>query len=109
VEGKENCRSLGFARDDKGEGSADLSSRYRGMDRAAAGYPRFSSPWVGRGPMIPPVGMTIPSQSEIFYAEALAGTTKLSSRPERSAVEGPAVSFPGTHTPSLTLISQAVC
>ena len=25
-----------FARDDKGEGSAHLSSRYRGMDRAAA-------------------------------------------------------------------------
>jgi len=36
VRGKENCRSLGFARDDKGEGSAHLSSRYRGMDRAIA-------------------------------------------------------------------------
>jgi hypothetical protein len=28
--GKENCRSLGFARDDKGEGSAHLISRYEG-------------------------------------------------------------------------------
>jgi hypothetical protein len=45
--GKENCRSLGCARDDKGGGSAHLSSRYRGMGRAA-GYPRFSSLWVGR-------------------------------------------------------------
>jgi hypothetical protein len=25
---KENCRSLGFARDDKGEGGAHLSSRF---------------------------------------------------------------------------------
>jgi hypothetical protein len=29
-----------------------------------------------------------------FVADALAGLTKLSSRPERSVVEGPAVSFP---------------
>jgi hypothetical protein len=35
-----------FARDDKGEGSAHLNSGYRGMDGAAAGYPRFSSPRV---------------------------------------------------------------
>jgi hypothetical protein len=28
--GKKNCRSLGFARDDKGEGSAHLDSSYRG-------------------------------------------------------------------------------
>jgi hypothetical protein len=56
--GKENCRSLGYARDDKGKGSDHLSSSYGGMDRAAADYPRFSSPWVGRRPMTPPVEMT---------------------------------------------------
>jgi hypothetical protein len=37
----------------KGEGGAHLSSRYRGMDRAAAGYLRFSSPSVGRRPIRP--------------------------------------------------------
>src|SRR5580658_5402579 len=31
---------------------------------------------------------------QLFLAEALAGTAELSSRPERSVVEGPAVSFP---------------
>jgi hypothetical protein len=45
-----------FARDDKGEGGAHLNSGYRGMDRAAAGYPRFSSPWVSLRLMTPPVG-----------------------------------------------------
>jgi hypothetical protein len=54
VWGNENCRSLGFARDDKGEGSAHLSSGCQRMERAA-GYPRFSSPWVGHRAMIPPV------------------------------------------------------
>jgi hypothetical protein len=39
--------------DDKGEGSAHLSSRYWGW--AAASDPRFSSPWVGPRPMTPPV------------------------------------------------------
>jgi hypothetical protein len=37
--------------------------------------------------------MTILLRDEVFLAEAFAGTTELSSRPERSAVEGPAV-FP---------------
>jgi len=32
---RENRRSLGYARDDKGEGSAHLNNYYRGMDRAA--------------------------------------------------------------------------
>jgi VWFA-related protein len=52
--GEENRRSLGFAptagrgrRDDKGEGSAHLSSRCRGMERAT-GYPRVSPPSVRR-------------------------------------------------------------
>jgi hypothetical protein len=36
VVGKEDCRSLGFARDDKGEGSVHLSSGYQGIDRAIA-------------------------------------------------------------------------
>jgi hypothetical protein len=31
---------------------------------------------------------------QVFLAEALAGTTELSSRPKRSSVEGPAVPFP---------------
>jgi hypothetical protein len=58
MRGEENCRSLGFARDDKGEGSPLLSSRYRGMmGRAAADYPRFSSPRVVPRPMTPPVGI----------------------------------------------------
>jgi hypothetical protein len=39
--------------DDKGEGSAHLGSRYRGMDRAAAAYLRFSSRGVGRRPITP--------------------------------------------------------
>jgi hypothetical protein len=39
-----------------------------------------------------PVGMTILLQGQVLLAEALAGTTELSSRPERSVVEGPAVS-----------------
>jgi hypothetical protein len=30
-----NRRSLGYARDDKGEGGAHLSRRYQGVDRAA--------------------------------------------------------------------------
>ena len=33
---KRTAESLGCARDDKGEGSDHLSSRYRGMERAAA-------------------------------------------------------------------------
>ena len=37
-------------RDDKGEGGAHLSSRYRGMDRAAAGYLRSSSLRWAAGP-----------------------------------------------------------
>jgi len=41
-----------FARDDKGEGSADLNSGCQGMERAA-GSPRFSSLWVGRRPITP--------------------------------------------------------
>jgi hypothetical protein len=40
-----------------------------------------------------PVGMTIPWRGQGSLAEALAGTPKLSSRPERSVVEGPAVSL----------------
>jgi hypothetical protein len=40
-----------------------------------------------------PVEMTILLQGQVFLAEALAGTTKLSSRTERSTVEGPAVSL----------------
>jgi hypothetical protein len=40
-----------------------------------------------------PVGMTSSITGQVFLAEALAGTTELSSRPERSVVEGPAVSF----------------
>ena len=38
-----------------------------------------------------PVGMTILLRGKVLRAEALAGKTELSSRPERSAVEGPAV------------------
>jgi hypothetical protein len=37
--------------------------------------------------------MTILLQGQVILAEALSGTTELSSRPERSVVEGPAVSF----------------
>jgi hypothetical protein len=66
--GKQNCRSLGLARDDKGEGSVHLSSRYEGMDSAAAGYPRFSFPLVGR-------------------------KARLALGLKRSVVEGPAVSL----------------
>jgi hypothetical protein len=39
--------------------------------------------------------MTILLQGQVILAEALSGTTELSSRPERSVVEGTAVSFPG--------------
>jgi hypothetical protein len=35
---------------------------------------------------------------QVFLAEALTGTTELSSRPERSEVEGPAVLSPFSHT-----------
>ena len=41
-----------------------------------------------------PVGMTILLHGQVLLTEALAGTAELSSRPERSAVEGPAVSLP---------------
>jgi hypothetical protein len=41
-----------------------------------------------------PVGMTILLLGQVFLAEALTGTSELSSRPERSGVEGPAVAFP---------------
>jgi hypothetical protein len=56
-------------------------------------------------PQVPPlrfaaVGMTILSWGQVFLAKALAGATQLSSRPERSVVEGPAVSFPSSHTRS---------
>jgi hypothetical protein len=51
--------------------------------------------------------MTILLQGQVFLGETLAGTAELSSRPERSVVEGPAVSFPGTHTPSKALIAVA--
>ncbi len=39
-----------------------------------------------------PVGMTVLLQGQVSFAEALDDTTKVSSRPERSVVEGPAVS-----------------
>jgi hypothetical protein len=55
----------------------------------------------GRGlemgkPQVPPlrfapVGTTILLRGQVLRAEVLAGTTELSSRPERSEVEGPAV------------------
>ena len=48
-----------------------------------------------------PVGMTILLRGQVFLAEALAVITELSSRPERSVVEGPAVLSAGTHTRSL--------
>ena len=38
--------------------------------------------------------MTILLHGQVLLTEALAGTAELSSRPERSAVEGPAVSLP---------------
>jgi hypothetical protein len=41
------------------------------------------------------------SQGQSIPAEAVAGTTELSSRPEQSVVEGPAVRFPGIHTSPL--------
>jgi len=98
--GPRNCRSLGFARDDKGEGGASNGERW--PDRR-----RFLSPcrtervfhhlgWADR-PMIPPVGMTIRFRCQNFGVKI-----NLSSRPERSEVEGPAVSFPSAsfHTPS---------
>jgi len=44
--------------------------------------------------------MTILLPGQVFPVEAPAGTTELSSRPERSVVEGPAVSFPGSHADS---------
>ena len=55
----------------------------------------------GRKQQVPPlryasVGMTILLQGQVLLAEALAGTAELSSRPKRSEVEGPAVSFPGS-------------
>jgi hypothetical protein len=58
------------SRDDKGEeGSAHLSSRYRGTGRAAAGYPLFSSHWVSRRPMTPPVEMTNPLGQRICHLD----------------------------------------
>ena len=41
-----------------------------------------------------PVGLTILLHGQVLLTEALAGTAELSSRPERSVVEGPAVSLP---------------
>ena len=38
--------------------------------------------------------MTILLHGQVLLTEALAGTAELSSRPERSVVEGPAVSLP---------------
>jgi hypothetical protein len=38
--------------------------------------------------------MTILWRGQVFLAEAFAGTTELSSRPERSVVEGTCGSFP---------------
>jgi len=60
---------------------------------------------LGKKPQVPPlrfapVGMTILLQGQAFPPKLL-GKTELSSRPERSAVEGPAVSFPSTQTPSV--------
>jgi hypothetical protein len=46
---------------------------------------RFSSPCVGRRPMIPPVGMTNLWRA-IFSAEIVAAKTELSSRPERTRI-----------------------
>jgi hypothetical protein len=44
--------------------------------------------------------MTILLHGQVLLTEALAGTAELSSRPERSVVEGPAVSL-AVLTPSL--------
>jgi hypothetical protein len=41
--------------------------------------------------------MTIYCGFKVFIVETLNGTTSLSSRPERSVVEGPAVSFDFHH------------
>ena len=46
-----------------------------------------------------PVGMTILLCPQEFSLETLDPATELSSRPERSAVEGPAVPSDGSHTP----------
>ncbi len=43
-------------------------------------------------------GMTILLRGHGFLGDDLAGTTELSSRPERSGVEGSAVSSLGSHT-----------
>jgi hypothetical protein len=42
--------------------------------------------------------MTILCVGQGFFAEALAGETELSSRPERSVAEGPAVLPLSTHS-----------
>jgi hypothetical protein len=43
-----------------------------------------------------PVGMTLHPGNETWRSQ-----TKVSSRPKRSVVEGPAVAFPGSHAYSL--------
>jgi hypothetical protein len=88
TKGPRNCRSLGYARDDKGKGHRSIEG--------GCWTRRFSSPWVGYRPMATPVETTllfeggIPRFQEKF--EILAAT-ELSSRPERSVVERSAVSF----------------
>ena len=48
-------------------------------------------------------------EGQVFPPEAFAGTAELSSRPKRSAVEGPAVLTPGTHTVSQVRSSLFSC
>ena len=89
----QRCVAGNPGRDDKGEGGR--FQKVRLLKRS-----RFSSPWVGRRPMTPPVEMTkgrVVTQSNTALNSLT--TPPLSSRPERSVVEEPAVSFrPFSHT-----------
>jgi hypothetical protein len=78
-----NCRSLGFARDDKGKGSGFLE---RGCWTEA-----FSLPWVGHRPMATPVGMTISlsGNHSVFLERETDGSTTKTVIPNRRG-HGPA-------------------
>jgi hypothetical protein len=82
--GAENHRSLGYARDDKGEGRASLWRVWRWMDRAES-IPRISS-WVYSRPSLSGMflllrpAMVCPFGNSAFHAGRWAGRANLDRR-----------------------------
>jgi hypothetical protein len=90
-------RHAGGRRDDKGEGSAYLSSRYRGWTKPQV-MQRFSSPWVNRRPGAnPDFLLRGPHQRprvRLSVKKAAGSSPTPPTSTGNRVAQGPAVSFP---------------